>query len=60
MGTEDPCAGKMKKIHLMLHEMYRCILCGRYARACGELRGVGALTFKKWMEECRLSLMEAV
>lgn len=32
---------------LMLHEMYRCILCGRCVRACGELRGVGALTFKK-------------
>lgn len=32
---------------LMLHEMYRCILCGRCVRACNDLRGVGALTFKK-------------
>jgi len=32
---------------LMLHEMYRCILCGRCVRACEDLRGVGALTFKK-------------
>ncbi len=32
---------------IMLHEMYRCILCGRCVRACGELRGVGALKFKK-------------
>lgn len=32
---------------LMLHEMYRCILCGRCVRACGELRGVGALKFDK-------------
>ncbi len=32
---------------LMVHEMYRCILCGRCVRACGELRGVGALKFKK-------------
>lgn len=32
---------------LMLHEMYRCILCGRCVRACEELRGVGALKFDK-------------
>lgn len=32
---------------LMLHEMYRCVLCGRCVRACEEMRGVGALTFKK-------------
>ena len=32
---------------LMLHEMFRCILCGRCIRACGELRGVGALKFAK-------------
>lgn len=32
---------------IMLHEMYRCILCGRCVRACSEMRGVGALTFKK-------------
>ncbi len=32
---------------LMLHEMYRCILCGRCVRACSELRGVSALKFEK-------------
>lgn len=32
---------------LMLHEMYRCILCGRCVRACDEMRGVGALKFEK-------------
>lgn len=32
---------------LMLHEMYRCVLCGRCVRVCEEERGVGALTFKK-------------
>lgn len=32
---------------LMLHEMYRCILCGRCVRACGDLRGVSALKFAK-------------
>ncbi len=32
---------------LMVHELYRCILCGRCVRACGELRGVGALKFAK-------------
>ncbi len=32
---------------IILHEMYRCILCGRCVRACGELRGVGAIQFAK-------------
>lgn len=32
---------------LVLHEMHRCILCGRCVRACGELRGVGALAMEK-------------
>lgn len=32
---------------LMLHEMHRCILCGRCVRACEEMRGVGALKFEK-------------
>ena len=30
---------------IILHEMYRCILCGRCVRACQELRGVGVLKF---------------
>lgn len=32
---------------ILTHEMYRCILCGRCVRACGELRGVGAIKFRK-------------
>ena len=32
---------------IILHEMYRCILCGRCVRACTELRGVGAIKFEK-------------
>ena len=32
---------------VILHEMYRCILCGRCVRACNEMRGVGAIKFKK-------------
>ena len=32
---------------IILHEMYRCILCGRCVRACQEMRGVGAIKFDK-------------
>lgn len=32
---------------IVLHEMTRCILCGRCVRACEELRGVGALEFRE-------------
>ncbi len=32
---------------IILHEMYRCILCGRCVRACNEMRGVGAIRFKE-------------
>ena len=42
----------------MLHEMYRCILCGRCVRACVNFAESEHLPSKKWMEECRLSLME--
>lgn len=38
---------KDEKNPLLVHEMYRCILCGRCVRACSELRGVGALRFEK-------------
>ena len=32
---------------LIMHDMVRCILCGRCVRACAELRGVRAITFVK-------------
>ncbi len=32
---------------LIVHDMVRCILCGRCVRACTELRGVSAITFVK-------------
>jgi NADPH-dependent glutamate synthase beta subunit-like oxidoreductase/Pyruvate/2-oxoacid:ferredoxin oxidoreductase delta subunit len=32
---------------LMLHEMFRCILCGRCVRVCKDVWGVGALKFEK-------------
>lgn len=32
---------------IILHEMYRCILCGRCVRVCNEMRGVGAIKFAK-------------
>jgi NADPH-dependent glutamate synthase beta subunit-like oxidoreductase/ferredoxin len=30
---------------LVMHDMARCVLCGRCVRACDDFRGVGALTF---------------
>ena len=32
---------------LFLHDMNRCVLCGRCVRACNELRGVGVLQYQK-------------
>ena len=32
---------------VILHEMHRCILCGRCVRACQDMRGVGAIKFEK-------------
>jgi NADPH-dependent glutamate synthase beta subunit-like oxidoreductase/ferredoxin len=36
-----------EKNPVILHEMYRCILCGRCVRACQDMRGVGAIRFDK-------------
>ncbi len=32
---------------IIVHEMQRCILCGRCVRACQDMRGVGAIHFEK-------------
>ncbi|MBR2121655.1 MAG: FAD-dependent oxidoreductase [Lachnospiraceae bacterium] len=32
---------------LIIHDMNRCVMCGRCVRACGELRGVGVLQYNK-------------
>lgn len=32
---------------MILHEMHRCILCGRCVRACADMRGVSAIKFDK-------------
>lgn len=32
---------------LLIHDMNRCVLCGRCVRACNELRGVKVLQYKK-------------
>lgn len=32
---------------LFIHDMNRCVLCGRCVRACGELRGVNVLQYNK-------------
>ena len=32
---------------LILHDMNRCVLCGRCVRACKDLRGVGVLHYQK-------------
>lgn len=39
-----------EKNPLIIHDMNRCVLCGRCVRACNELRGVKVLHYqkKKW------------
>lgn len=32
---------------LIVHDMNRCVLCGRCVRACNELRGVKVLQYQK-------------
>ena len=32
---------------LLIHDMNRCVLCGRCVRACSDLRGVGVLQYNK-------------
>lgn len=32
---------------LLIHDMNRCVLCGRCVRACNDLRGIGVLQYQK-------------
>lgn len=36
-----------RKNPLILHDMFRCVKCGRCVRACGELRGAGVLQYRR-------------
>ncbi len=38
---------KEKKQQLLIHDMNRCVTCGRCVRACHDLRGVGVLQINK-------------
>ncbi len=40
-------AAKMIENPLLVHDMNRCVLCGRCVRACRDLRGVGILHYQK-------------
>jgi len=39
---------------IILHEMHRCILCGRCVRVCTNVRGVGAIRFEKVKSRMRV------
>ncbi|HSW40008.1 MAG TPA: FAD-dependent oxidoreductase, partial [Acidobacteriota bacterium] len=39
---------------LFVHDMSRCVLCGRCVRACHELRGAGVLFLRKKGKECHI------
>jgi len=41
---------------VIVHDMVRCILCGRCVRACSELRGVDALTYVRKGENLMIGL----
>ncbi|MCF0133607.1 MAG: FAD-dependent oxidoreductase [Blautia sp.] len=40
-----------EKNPLLIHDMNRCVLCGRCVRACNELRGVGVLQYNQGKTE---------
>lgn len=42
---------------LIIHDMNRCVLCGRCVRACNDLRGVGALQYDKEGLEVRVGTL---
>ena len=49
-----------KKNPLLIHEMDRCVLCGRCVRVCQDLRGVGILQYNKANEEVYIGPKEGM
>ena len=47
MRTRTKGAKKEESNPLLIHDMNRCVLCGRCVRACSDLRGVGILKYQK-------------
>lgn len=47
MSTRIKGFAQNAKNPLLIHDMNRCVLCGRCVRACGDLRGVGVLQYNK-------------
>lgn len=47
MSTRIKGFAQNGKNPLLIHDMNRCVLCGRCVRACGDLRGVGVLQYNK-------------
>lgn len=47
MNTRVKGFPQNEKNPLLIHDMNRCVLCGRCVRACNDLRGVGTLQYNK-------------
>ncbi len=47
MRTRSKGVKKNEENPLLIHDMNRCVLCGRCVRACNDLRGVGVLQYQK-------------
>ena len=59
MHTRVKGFAQNNKNPLYIHDMNRCVLCGRCVRACNDLRGVGVLQYnKKELETCVGTLHE--
>ncbi len=53
MHTRVKGFAQNNKNPLIIHDMNRCVLCGRCVRACKDLRGVGVLQYnKEGLETC--------
>ncbi len=47
MQTRSKGIKKNEENPILIHDMNRCVLCGRCVRACNNLRGVGVLDYRK-------------